>query len=470
MKINNCITYLFNIILIFINFLFINCGDIPLFDELATNRIRVILKGTYESNNPRPWWDYSTPIDTDLEDDSVDDCIGAYTTESIPSKFMLDIAEIKVLDISKKHKQKFANYRKTFTFDIDIEGDEDPYFNGIGVDYKNDDVRPDFQWSYIRIYIRKMAFDSAEEYYLENDNDSFNGNGLWTYNDNLEFLFHEKFKSGFDFNQLQLNTYYDSLLIESNSINRVFPLEIAIEDGFIFDNSYDETILEIRFFIKNFIKKYEYDYSKKTNDSDNFYNHYIRHYYALSDWLRDVKSDENFIGGNIITTVRSYIVGKTASLTGSAPSNNYIIAIPATHNITEYEIDDTSRDRPDCDEPKSPDLYLHNDFVSTLDYYLKKEKYNELYNNFVDCVNNESHENDWDEYNAKLEDFKLPQLATWVGNSGIYKLTDIPIGKTYHLYYSTGSNIGELPNNFVDTEIVISITDEMAGKTIIQNI
>ena len=30
-----------------------SCGDKPLFDELATNRLRVVIKGTFESNSPR---------------------------------------------------------------------------------------------------------------------------------------------------------------------------------------------------------------------------------------------------------------------------------------------------------------------------------------------------------------------------------------------------------------------------------
>ena len=31
------------------------CGDRALFDELATNRLKVVIKGTYESNNPKAW-------------------------------------------------------------------------------------------------------------------------------------------------------------------------------------------------------------------------------------------------------------------------------------------------------------------------------------------------------------------------------------------------------------------------------
>ena len=37
-------------------------------------------------------------------------------------------------------------------------------FNGVGVVYENNDMRPNFTWSYVQVYIRKMLFDSAKQY------------------------------------------------------------------------------------------------------------------------------------------------------------------------------------------------------------------------------------------------------------------------------------------------------------------
>ena len=84
----------------------LSCGDQPLFDELATNRLKVVIKGTYESNGPRLWDAAPFP-----GDDSIDDYTeysGEPDRPSRPDEFMMDIAEIRL------DGKKFANYRRTF--------------------------------------------------------------------------------------------------------------------------------------------------------------------------------------------------------------------------------------------------------------------------------------------------------------------------------------------------------------------
>ena len=49
-------------------------------------------------------------------------------------------------------------------------------------------------------------------------------------------MFAEKTVNGFNFNLAQVLSYYDSLKMNYGDINRIFPLSIPVEDGFIFDN------------------------------------------------------------------------------------------------------------------------------------------------------------------------------------------------------------------------------------------
>ncbi|HNV49124.1 MAG TPA: hypothetical protein PKJ16_18950, partial [Spirochaetota bacterium] len=67
----------------------LGCGKKALFDELAENRLKVVIKGTYESNDPRSW------LGAFPDDNSIDD--GIANTE-LPTRLMLDIAEIQLLD------------------------------------------------------------------------------------------------------------------------------------------------------------------------------------------------------------------------------------------------------------------------------------------------------------------------------------------------------------------------------------
>ncbi|MDY6934659.1 MAG: hypothetical protein SVZ03_10625 [Spirochaetota bacterium] len=477
------------IILIFVHFVvivgIIGCGEKPLFDELATNRLKVVLKGTYESNNPRPW-NGNYPQD-DSVDDFIDSSDQTHPSPMVrPDVFMLDIAELKIVDTTGNHQQLFANYRKTYTFPLN---DVESFFNGTGVLYENDDIRPMFPWQYIKLYIRKMIFDGSKEYYLVDDDDEFNNMGEWIFNKNLESIFREETVIGFDFNWLQVNTYYDSLLNYYNSINRVFPMVISIEDGLIFDINNEATVLEIRIVIKNFLKKYEYDYYGSEDGL-----HYVRHYYALSDWLRDVKRDELVIGGNVLAVARTYVIGKTATLTGDAGINNcYVVAIDGDHDIGEYIAADRTRPGSDglgVNEPKLPNQGISSDLESILEYHLKFEKYKEDYNNFVDCVDcvecddseacvncdvcNSSEEKEyigyeegWKDYNFRLSSYKIPTLATWVEDSdNTFILENVPVGKTYSIYRSVnGNESGELPGDF---ELIgqITIGLEHAGQTL----
>jgi hypothetical protein len=335
-KINFKIIYLFSFISI--GFI-VSCGNKPLFDELGTNRVKVIVKGTYESNDSRPWdlgsiQTYDPSYNLTVTDQSL-----------IPqSRFMIDIAGMRLY--SGGNAADFANYRVTYNAAL---VDTDPFFQN-GIIYKNDDMRPNFYWESIGIDIRKMLFDGALDFPASNVT-------TWGAGQPVQDMFEEVNVNGFNFNLAQVLSYTDNLRVNWQSVNRIFPLIVHFEDGFVFDYNEEEVVIEIRLVIKNFIKKYEYEWFDVIDGQ-----HKLRHYYALSDWLNDVKQAEptptndtmGIIGGNVLGVARYYVPGKTASITGIAGTNRYVIAVKAGHSPGDYVITSLEKTRPSCDSPKPP--------------------------------------------------------------------------------------------------------------------
>jgi hypothetical protein len=439
------------------------CGNRAIFDELATNRLKVVLKGTYETggtnsidSKPKPWVifdDSWISLDNSCFDKGSSESMDDYSNEKYvasdnsPSTFMLDIADMR---LAGGDSDKFANYRKTFAFAM---SDNDPFFSGGGVLYKNDDPFPNYYYHHVNIFIRKMLIDGANNYLYE----KVSGNAGWSAQDRPTALFSERNVDGaFDFNQFQYNTYFDSLRTDRSGYNRIFPIFVPIEGGLIFSNEDPETVLEIRFVVKNFIKRYEYNYTDTSA-----YLHAV-HYWALSDWLRDVKADEAVIGGNIIAVARAYVPGKTVDITGSAPAGRYVIAIDENDDIGNYSLTAAERKRPDIDMPKPPNLIIPNDLESYLDYSLKYEVYKEQYNLFAIGVNDGTYASSWDTYETNMANFKIPALVAYSG--GTYTLENVPVEKTYKFYYASDPGYGNLPGSFTPcTTPSILITSDMIG-------
>ncbi|HNU92039.1 MAG TPA: hypothetical protein PKO25_09210, partial [Spirochaetota bacterium] len=308
--------------------------------------------------------------------------------------------------------------------------------------------------------IRKMIFDNARTYHKI-------GPGSWIYDEDSETIFQEKVVKGFDFNQLQVNTYFDSLRVEASRINRIFPLVIPIEGGLEYSRSNKETVLEIRLVIKNFVKKYEYDYF-----SD---RHYVVHFFGLSDWLRDVKADEDDIGGNVITVARAYVPGKTATVTGTAgaANNRYVVMIPAEKDIAEYTLSASGATRPTVDPPKPPSL-AGTTIEAYLDYYLAYEKYKEDNNDFASELLDDydgNYAGPWEAYNDACNAFRIPALVTYA-DGGNFTFTNVPVGRSYKAYYWTGvPGSSDLPGkvsegNFILIDDTVEISESDAGSTI----
>jgi len=354
------------------------CGDTPVFTEMKNNRLKIVIKGTFESESASNFVTMSSQgINTaPLQDDSVTEVPdstfdGSITDDTkkdaLPTIFMLDIAEIRL------NGKRISNYRQVLS--IPLNDETQPFFNGTGIELVTDDPG-DGNYDSVQLYIRKMAFNNAKVYQLS-------GN-VFAYEKEREVIFHEETVAGFDINQLMVNSYWDSLRIEYDEIIRGFPMQIPIIGGMAYSKKNDETILEIRLLIKNFIKKYEYGYYE-----DGIYK--IIHYYALSDWLRDVKTGEYNTGRNLHAVASSYVPGKTGSITVNNTSGGYVVAIPSSEvaNLSYYYITDTGANLRAAvgisDVPIAP-VYPGAYIEPVLDYYLKIEKYRNDWNTNADAL------------------------------------------------------------------------------------
>ncbi len=415
-----------------VTFGFAACGDTPIFTEMKTNRLKVVIKGTFESEGISHFADMNVlPVNGALiQDDSVDN-VTAGTNDILPTTFMLDIAELRL------NGQKFANYRQVIEASLAGDGSAETLFNGTGVVLKNDDPQQG-HYDTVHIFLRKMAFDSAMIYQSVGSTMSYEKPAI--------VVFHENDRNGYDFNQLQVNSYWDSLRFEQLDLLRCFPISIPIIGGLEYNRDFAETVLEIRFVIKNFVKKYEYDYY----DTGVFKT---AHYYAPSDWLRDVRAGESDIGRNLHAVARAYIPGKTGIISGSgAGANRYVIAIPSSENINDYTISadgNTLRSNNKCDLPQPPS-YPGPYIEAILDYYLKYEDYKNIYNTklqsktlvatdcwgFDSAAGTPNYTDSWNTYEAEVDNFKIAPYIVIADGSGNYVFNKVAPGN-YNVYRAT---------------------------------
>ena len=421
--------------------LVLGCNGKPLFDQMADNKLIITVKGTFESTadcKSIKSWDKTVSYPQ-----SIDDSVNQVTdsSEHFPSLFMMDIAEIRLVRIDGT-VDNIATERQVFIAGV---SDDDPFFNGQGIVIQADDIKPDTVYIMAFLYIRKMVFDNATQWYIDSS-------GMLQQGVPPTTIFHETNVFGYDFNQLMVNAYYDTLKQNYSEVNRVFPLAVPIDGGLVMRKN-EPVVLEIRLLLKNFIKLYEYNFINTQNLKA------VYHYWAPSDWLRDVKNGDIAIGGNLIAVAHSYkplqVATVSGTVSGTAPSG-YIIAIPVTdtfgsnQDINNYFMDTTTSNplwaRP-IFQPYVPPVPLNsnNTVEGWLDYYLCFEQYKVEYNTFVTAVNNRSYENNWRSYDILKNSFRLPPLVAH--SNGSYTLTNVPLGD-YLFYFVDDGDVpyGTLPD------------------------
>lgn len=401
--------------LVIIGFLTIGgCNETPLLTDMETTRLLVVLKGTYESNTPRPWDNSLTPDDPSITSKTVKD-IKISGQDLKPSTLMLDLAQMKLATTNKFHV--FSPYRQTYLAGLN---DGDPLFNGAGLILQNDDVPP-ASYLAIGLYMRKMLFDNGTRYIM--------GSAGWSILPAMD-VFAEQLVPGVNFNQYMLNGYFDSLRIEGYQINRVFPITVGIEPFMYFNSAFPYTVLEIRMVIKNFIKKFEVD----SYDQNGFFT--VTHFWAPSDWRMPLYEDDTQLGGNLITTARWYVPGLTGTIRGTCPAGYYILAIPAGESITRYAVpneivDNAGNDRRGsmltgssvtayCDMKKTPGFYFGSLVGPYIDNCIKAEQWKVNWNNRITgtapCTDYGLYQTAWDNYVANTS-IKMAPLATYAAST-----------------------------------------------------
>ncbi|MCL1864919.1 MAG: hypothetical protein FWF73_03815 [Spirochaetes bacterium] len=407
--------------------LFVSCGDVPVFTEMDTNRLKVIIKGTFETEDVSNFVSMPsansplilTKSIVDGEFPASDDT-STPIDDGTPTTFMFDIAELRL------NGNKFANYRQVIEAPL---LDSESFFNQTGIVLDNDDPAEGY-YDTVQIYARKMIFDGANIYRPS-------GN-TFEHDKQTQVIFHEDYRAGFDFNQFQQNTYVDSLRENSRSYLRSFPIKIPIIGGLQYDKNNKETVLEIRFVVKNFIKKYELPFY----DSGTFK---VYHFYALSDWLRSAEAGDRVFGGNILAVARAYVPGKTGRVTVTGlSSNQYVIAIPASENIDDYYMD-RSKPAPkdglrgfDYDLPQQP-VHPGNNIEALLDYYIKNEKYKNDWNSKLPAPPSlpdtafDKYEEAWDDYDDAIDKFKIAPYAAYTGSGTTVTFSNMAPGE-YNFY------------------------------------
>ncbi len=450
----------------------VSCWDEALLSELDTNQLEIRFKGTYSSDGSEVW---DIPDNSIFRDDSIDDY--SYNSDYLyPDYYKIDIASMRLSD-DKSGGSKFSNFRQAYSIPLNTDNSkQDDFFNGTGLVLQNDDVEPGKEYSRLRLYIRKMLFDSAVRYYCSDDTDALYGTG-----EEEEVVFHEENVTGFDFNQLMVNTKYDSMRENYLDINRVFPVDVPIDGKLVYSNKIERTVLELRFVVKNNIKLYEY------NGSDSDSMPYVTHYFAFSDSVRDVRSGETDMGGNLVAIARSYVPGKTGNIVSNSITSGgagYVVAVVAGSDISTYLIQNNLRSTciVNADIPQEPVRYS-NTISSILDYAMKYENYKFLWNSFIgSClyedldgngqVDNDdgmiAFANEWNAYDGEESDtqaagfakeFRIPPVATYLSSDSNFILKDMSPGvyDIYRLYWTNHNQYG----NFPDTADLIMLNVEV---------
>lgn len=428
----------------------VNCNKDPLLTDLKTNKLIVVLKGTYESNNPMPW-NMPNPVteparyNSEMQDDSVYEC--NTTTDPLPSVFMIDLSEIRLWD-TRSSSYKFSNYRQTLASGLN---NIDPLFNGAGYPLVNDDV-PTRNYAFVALYIRKMLLNSAQAYVARDY--GWEPSPIWD-------IYAEKEFPTYNFNMLQVHSFFDTLRIESTSINRVYPLFIPINDiliggvGMLYSSDFTATVLEIRLVVKNYIKKYE-----QKSSLGSVYS--VTHFHGLSDWLNDVERGDTVIGGNVLAVARTYIPELVGRISGTILplEGRHVIAIPAGRDIATYTLNvdpftdptvgtprtytsGTLRSLNPCNVLKKPGLYTGTSINRALEYFLKNENYKYVWNmkipegSYLDgggvsrtsyCDSYTTYSDHWNKYAAEVgpRSFSLPLLAVYAPKAG--EFSGVPAG------------------------------------------
>lgn len=340
-----------NILILLLFFCVSACGNLsmgesdqtiyPVISTLVNNRMLLLMKGTYASDNPIQFTDYSGGTGAIYQDttgegaDPAFDLTGLPTAQNLP--IYIDIGEVR---ISSKYQEGFigmdgiSDYKKNKKFWDYIAAERQVYctnlyalssttcektgigkiqdfFNGVGAEYPSNDPTDGHgellpaQYYYTGIYFRNIVTGWATR----------SGSLITTSFDNVEVV---------GKNILRRNNYTPGTPEQDkeNKTPLLFPLFYALQPGqedLEIRGGYDPYILEIRVNMKeNLMVHSFYNQGLQANET----------LIGFSDW-RSNHAGEIDMGGNLLSRAR-VIYPETASnlsITGGTASTTHYYAI-----------------------------------------------------------------------------------------------------------------------------------------------
>jgi hypothetical protein len=294
----------------------LTCAKFPILSDLYNNRIQVILKGTYESNNPYPWMNTYT-------DDSIAAPYGGGILTPVPQtdvSLYLDIAEIRLAVgtgkpanlAPEKYWVFFTPTREVFCSNNFANGDSNykllscyndhgdqnfADFFSSGFTLPAVDV-PEKTYNHMAIYFRKLITGPVITY------TDISGNGAIA----QTTTFDNRYLNG-------INLMDSIVQYSASDTTKVTPLLFPLQRtdlSLAIPSGRDPYVMEVRIFLKNLLMKHVIKYTGGNASAGPLT------FVGPSDWNTNHNSSDPTLayqmGGNIIFTARIYDPANVGSI------------------------------------------------------------------------------------------------------------------------------------------------------------
>ncbi|MDH5720112.1 MAG: hypothetical protein OEZ13_05740 [Spirochaetia bacterium] len=309
-----------SIIISFLIIILINCTGKPILSELANSRINVILKGTYESNNPYSW-NTDSYVDDAYSSATITGLTNVIPGNAIPlvdQKYYIDIAEIRIskqneitdTTILEDYWHYFARERQVLCSETAAlyEKQLDSCDTNNGVEKINEFFNEGFsypavdlesgKYQHLAIYVRKMITYPSK---------SYNSDG--SFYDDIVAAFDNKRINGYD-----ISSRYQWAAADDTAEDtpRLFPLQrtdLSLEIPET-DKNY---VLEIRVFLKNLMMKHLFEYTEIDTGEIKYLSFLGPSDHKANHQFNDA-TNKGKLGGNILIAARAYVPDETGSI------------------------------------------------------------------------------------------------------------------------------------------------------------
>ena len=313
------------------------CTGTPVLSDLVNSRISLIVKGTYETNDPYPQG--ALYMDDALTSGTL--AVAPLNTPILSSdvNYFIDIAGIRVAKSSTQptgsdsssYWSMFAEERQVLCSTatglagyqlLDCLSDNNVaklgQFFGEGFQYKAVDL-PAGKYQRVAVFIRKMVTSPATLYDVN-----------FAVKENLTTIFDNRTINGINLSE-ELLQFNSSDTLKSTPL--LFPLDVK-NANIVIPGDNKPYVMEVRIFMHNLMMQHVISNGSKTTAIEPLT------FAAISDWqanhtATDISKSFS-MGGNLLMNARIYVPGNTGSITiteGAAPATNktyYAVTLAGT--------------------------------------------------------------------------------------------------------------------------------------------